>query len=39
MRAETVEHVMLSEAKHLAAIAGSFLAALGMTASGVFRSG
>jgi hypothetical protein len=33
-----VEHVMLSEAKHLLGIAGSFLAALGMTPPDVFRS-
>jgi hypothetical protein len=39
MRAERVEHVMLSEAKHLAGTAGGFLAALGMTAPDVFRSG
>jgi hypothetical protein len=38
MRAEMVEHVMLSEAKHPAGIAGRFLTALGMTASNVFRS-
>jgi hypothetical protein len=37
MKAEMAEPVMLSEAKHLAAIADRLLAPLGMTASNVFR--
>jgi hypothetical protein len=37
-RAENVGDVMLSDAKHVAAFAGRFLAALGMTTFNVFRS-